>query len=1720
MNSKSTMYACSDKKFCHGFVIIQDVEKVFQIVKEKIKAGQLTQNNSELKKLWHNVTHSDNSIIANCSSEVIMKLVNDKSISIDTALKTLVSLTSTLKNPKWSICLAFKLLKLHFVETSEICKYCKHMYNKSPYQLHFHTHPLIFILNSFPSSWNSIITEIQMLCYETKKHNYDFISISMNNIVELVQPFFVYVFLNPSIEEDALSRKVTLFLTLLNAISPDNNQFKNSAYNHSSVIFFSLDMLCSMNISEIQLQLCNIFFSAIKKSSNLINNSTLKTKFSFAVLVGYYSFSHLPISNAFACLLLELLKTGTSISEVGVFTLCLANLICQSHPDALPYLLECAIEILQSSGWLEYSNDVFLTSIFSIKASILQLLLNKHLLGFNNHLSILHKTLTLIDQAAASSNIKDWPDEEVTELLIVVHNLWILDSKLVFHNLLMFKKKKTLSGFLCLIKLSENIALNIKLVVCGLFLSDVLVDNLGDKMYINLLNLLSQLALVYPSLSMAILPTILYSLKNTKNSFKQKTLLLKLPEFVTDNNCIAPILGAIQSLSQVSSLLPTALQLMVKLWKKQERCFPYLHKMIIQMLPLCSYSNKEITTIITLALKDLCAYKSFQNFSELLAMILTLLKKQLHPGQVVFLLNGIYSILDQQLVNIQSVWDELLKNISCSYTHDSVTIVILKILSLVPKFEVENPKFLKFKIDILKWICHHLESSSTDVKGAVLVSLAHFKRDDLINMYLPSNLQPQQLQETEELLNEELLSFPISGENFVNILHFVPMPIQAKYFCSALLNQELQDMPRDIKDRAFHAQKQSSQLKAFSELSTYVVKFHDKNKQPNLKASFAASVLMCYNPSLEESQKVLVSLGRDAMHLLQSLLGEVIVDGKNWKGLLWVLHAWKNFMKTCFKVMVKGRIAELNMQLQQKNSDKEEIDHKLLTVSFWCRDKINELLKNTSKGTPTMQGNSFLALSGLFCALYANKTAKEDRNHFEAENCGYLSNDHWLGMASDTIISAADSNYKSVGRIFSWCQYKSVSQTGRLTTSKLGEVCALQAVKMMLPALVLFDMDRIKNILSLLHNRVKDILNPNVAVDQHISPVVSIHLHIVSGSLTAYLYEKKMNESSDDFLRKTLKSLANTLIDHAANLLNYNMKNFEEEEYSSDDDSEETLTSYLGIAELLPVLFRLSNSDLKDKAVSIFISMTKCLEKLEEQSGKYLEAFYFSFVSACIAGKETKVLNEKTSASILTKLKDIYLDNKNIPSTLALSHFCCMLKEIGDEQATILYKDLFSQFLQQVSNQRLPTCQKLSSLNGLVALFGSESIFLGRLSKVAEKTETDLKIVVKLLKDFVQQNKDSAITSNSIMLLGHMYLSLQSSSLQQVSTMPKSYSYLPKSSILKEMFKALELVEHNDSFQSNTTAKVILHSIAEVSTNSVKTLPPVNWEGILSKIIQFKLDKNEQMSCIKIGLSQCLVNNTAAAFVTKCIVPSLFKILHMSSQSILLQSLHIIIQSSPSSNVVSFFSFVQSLFYDFPKLTLQQGFLVGIQQSLQLPNLNEKIADSIFLFLKSTFEKMNFSLSDNQLTDQWKKVTKCIAEYPDVNHFLIDSNKDHLTRILFVKCELLMLGHKSLQWLDQILQICSQSENESFQMNSLYIIFKCLRKLCSSPDQKKDVEVWMQELLGTLLKSSADQYSNGFFLRVLVISMMSLCKFHLTGKKKEYFLSVKFFRTRKLGLKN
>ena len=583
----------SGGNFFPSFVQAQSVEKLYSVVQEKLSHGQPAEKITELTLLWQKVISSNDSVTAISCSQALLKLIKSGNIKLDDAIDTVVNFAVSAKNARWLVHFAVKLLILQFNNNVESCENSVSQIWRSPYKLHYHTHPFIFILNSCSRAWTFIVLELQSLFKECVPRTASLSSLFPSHALYIFKPFLLYILLNPSVDSPFMVYKSSLLSVLTkNLPVAANDSYLCDVHTSAASTQFWTDILCHIHVADFTGQFYNQILDQISSLShaslNLIDKEFI-SRFIFSVLSSCYSMNQSPSVGSVACILYSVLRIVPDVEHVGVLAIGLSNLICRASSEALLYLLQCVVELLKFSNWLSYPKPIMLACLHAQQAAVLQLLLYKQCLGFCDLSPFLYSALNSLQTASANLINKEGnKGYTVKNDELIFHDSWLFDLGMLLRSFQPYQENLLLYGsqYILLLNSSENMALNVGMLFCGAIISNTMVDEISAEEQTQFLNVLLNIVASFPQLALPILPTILYAIKNEFDPIKHKNLCLSLPDLAVDNNSMPFIIGAIQAMSQVSTLRSFAIKLMLNLWKKQERCFPHLQKILSQTIVL------------------------------------------------------------------------------------------------------------------------------------------------------------------------------------------------------------------------------------------------------------------------------------------------------------------------------------------------------------------------------------------------------------------------------------------------------------------------------------------------------------------------------------------------------------------------------------------------------------------------------------------------------------------------------------------------------------------------------------------------------------------------------------------------------------------------------------------------------------------------------------------------------------------------------------------------------------------------------------------------------------------------------------------------------------------------------------------------------------------------------------------------------------------------------
>ncbi|XP_046545325.1 focadhesin-like [Haliotis rubra] len=1064
-----------------------------------------------------------------------------------------------------------------------------------------------------------------------------------------------------------------------------------------------------------------------------------------------------------------------------------------------------------------------------------------------------------------------------------------------------------------------------------------------------------------------LLPLLLYRLGREADPEMKLAIMEAIPQLATHKFCIAPILKTIQLMSNSPRLRAISIRLMTSLWKLQDRTFPQLLALLTEESPgrMGPGGIDEVTLAKAAAIRDICQMRPGQHGSDLLSPISDILNS--HSGEegsaaCALVLEGLASLCEAEVINIRSAWSVLADKL----TQDCRPPVVEKIcdlFSLVASLAEKTPEFESFQVEVVRNLWLYCHSDNTTIQGAALRALSAFSPDQFLVSFLPAQVtedlreQAAQIaaqQDDPDLTIDQILTF-IPGVCYTRLLKTLHAQVLEDYevFLSSMVGKEVESLPRGIYHSSLRRQgAAANQGKAVSGIPGFILSQYEKTNQPGLRPGLASGLLFCYDPPVEVGRDgrprrhYIVSHGKNYQQMFTTLLSEVQsvcpVQPSEWHRCMLMPQAWTSFVDRLFTAMLEAKKADVELEI--KRGDIEPGDAKLAqdTAWLWVRDAIADLIKTASRGNPTGQGNSVLALAGLAVAASRHATGLDEESLKAAEDtCQHLSHSHWLTVAMDTIMCLMEVSFKPKGKILGLCQQRTAGD--KLPASLLARSSACVALSQLVPIFITRDSDRIYQVISMATDR----LPGQPACEE--SPVLQFHYGLGLGMFLSRLFEEHISDVGGakgmNEIWKTMDVLENCCLSQ---------------------DLENRSGCMLGVGLAVSGLCEDGKTESRAHVSAVHDKLVMLMETTPPTDSSYQA---LCVAVSCISGRafSVNILQIERVGALVDSLTQAHTQNPEVTGVcLALGALCYNLNKVGHPTIGQLRTKLVHDWLKGLASEETPPRQKVSTLNGLMALIGSERTLVSVQGSGASLlgSDVDADSVIKMATSVVANSSDLGIQSNSAWMLGHLYLSACAITETRASV-PPSYGYLPESSILRAMVDLLiEAGKRGPEVIPPEYVKVALTAIQE---DVKQVLPPVNWAGVLSPFMRVNFGTSVRCLCFKMAVSQSLSAPTAAMFISSWLTPPLFNSLDAECKQFLYQSLPYLIKSVGPAILQTFLE--RGCMEPFTDINIPmcicvlRGVGLYCQMSECLSNLLDEILDEVTLedfnekqtFVKGTF---------------------------------------------------------------------------------------------------------------------------------------------------------------------
>ncbi|XP_061566446.1 focadhesin isoform X2 [Cololabis saira] len=1083
----------------------------------------------------------------------------------------------------------------------------------------------------------------------------------------------------------------------------------------------------------------------------------------------------------------------------------------------------------------------------------------------------------------------------------------------------------------------------------------------------------------------SLLPVLMLKLAQEKDPALLHAVLQSLPHLGTHKLCVPLVLQAVHMVASAPKLRAVAMRLMTVLWKKQDRVYPELQRLLGQQesrAVLGRDTQWEQILARAACLRDICRERPYQHGGDMLAAVSLTLKQCSRADlatPAALALQGLQELCRAEVVDIVSTWRSLGPELSGD-VRPLVVKAVAELLSLVPQLPVRSEQYEKLKEEAVSFLWSYAKSQDPEVASCGYRALAGFPEAVHTILHLPEPARPAvkipddedeaaETREEEEEEEEKDLSVP--GSSYVALLALSSIAALPAFevFLTSLVRQEMSQMPRGVYHSAMRAGGlRSDQGKTVAGIPAFMLKTYEKNRQPGLKPGLAAGLLLSYGlpvPTDREGRPIerfLVSRSRSYQQTLTALIHEVNIQPSEWHRALLLPPAWRAFMSRAFHAVLQGRRADLEMQQKQGRENPEDLQYKQHCSWLWTRDQLTDVIKAATKDSPVVQGNSILALSGLAAVL-----AKYESN-LPADSDGslgagpeFVPTASWLAMVLDTLLSIISSSYKARGQVFPWFLHRSYS--GENTASAIARSCASLALSLLVPVLVVWQRDALVQVLSALRAG----LPGSPSADD--SQTVQFHSGLALGMVLSSLQHQRLSDISaqdSDLLSSSLGAL---------------------ESCSFDPHLEYNTGCVLGLG---LVLSALCSSGQMEQHLHVSRTLDKLLSSLQDSSGQgRMLQEVLSYCVACVSVSAFSggVIDAARAEEVMSSLRTLTEESQQTPGfSLALGLLVHGLALSGHGKAEDIHPRLLAAWIKILLAEGCPTMQRLAAANGLVALVGSETYLVQLKSEMelSSQQQSRLNEVIRAVTQIITFSGALGLQSNSACLLGHLHLAHVSTS-HSHTAVPLDFSYLSERSVIRSISDFISQAgRKGPEFSHPAAVRTALTSLASVGAGF--QYPPVNWSAVLSPLMRLSFGEDVQHQCLVLAASQAQSSQSASLFLGSWISPPLVHSLSLQTRAHLHETLGSWMKHVAEDKLQVY---VESLgLQQFQeelrpqRRPLCRSMLQGLAQAMGLPNPPKHC----WTLLCSATEKI-LHLLPNHIQDQdvdlYVGISKCLSEMSD-----------------------------------------------------------------------------------------------------------------------------------------
>ncbi|XP_056225710.1 focadhesin isoform X1 [Seriola aureovittata] len=1631
---------------------------VAAVLKEKGQNGQITQSSLQgpaLEALWQQCC-SDCAPVCSACCDAVVLLVDQGHADLHYVLNSVLNLLPSARNAQGLIKVIGRLLQMQADqrdgETTFTC----------PYSIRTSPHPYITALENRVDCWPALLLEIDDFIQQAADRNQPV-------YITMLAPFLQYLYCEPQRQpQHALLRHSLLRVLLpthlrVGSVLQDKDQEKPSTVS-DSLLHCLCQLVPYMQVDSMEavLELCGFVDTLLRGLVGVSEEQrrTERARLLLHLLCACQRCLQLngdcrPLLN----LLQQLLPAGQQELPVDELMMGVALLLLEApavqQTSLLSLALSLAPEQAELAPWL---SPVLVLPVLQLLScsGLTEPLADRRTHSLNK--SLAHSLLRSISRQA------DTPQQPAPPLVLPLSSWYSELSVAVSILRKVADDPAPAADWLLSVRLAvssgQRLPCSLTLIVTYLIIT-------GQEDVCQLaLDACQSFAAADPCQVPSLIPVLLFKLGKEKNPDLAHALLNCLPNLGTHKLCVPMVLQTLHMLASSLKLRAVAMRLMTALWKKQDRVYPELQRLLGQQdnrVVVGRDAQWEQILARAACLRDICRERPYQHGGDMLAAITHTLNQCTRPDMATpaaLALQGLQELCRAEVVDIISTWRRLGPELSCE-SRPLMVRVIAELLALVPQLTVKSEEYEKLKEEVVSFLWNYTVNKDPEVASCGYRALADFPEEVHTITLLPEAARPptklpegEEDEQGEEIEEEKDLSVP--GSSYVKLMALTPTPVLPAFelFLTSLVKQEMSQMPRGVYFSALRGGNlHSDQGKTVAGIPGFMLKTYEKNKQPGLKPGLAAGLLLSYELPVQTDRngkpidRFLVSRSRSHQQTLTALIHEVNIQPSEWHRALLLPQAWRGFMSRAFHTILQGRRADLEMQQKQGKENPEELQYKQHCAWLWARDQLADVIKAATKDSPVVQGNSILALSGLAAVLtkYESNLPTDSDGSLRA-GPEFVPTASWLSMVLETLLSIISSSYKARGQVFPWFLHRSYS--GENTASAIARSCASLALSLLVPVLVVWQRDGLVQVLSAL----KAGLPGSPTADD--SQAVQFHSGLALGMVLCSLQHQHLSDISaqkdTDLLLSSLGAL---------------------ESCSFNPDLEYNTGCMLGLG---LVLAALCSSGQKDQHIHVMLTLDKLLSSLQDSSGQgrmMQEVLAYSVACVGVSAFSGGLIDAAKAEEVMNTLRTLTEESQQTPGfSLALGLVVHGLSLSGHGKAEDIHPRLLAAWIKILLTEGCPTMQRLAAVNGLVALVGSESYLIQLKSELelSSQQQSRLNEVIRAITQVITFSGAIGLQSNSACLMGHLHLAHMSTS-HTHTAVPQDFSYLSEKSVLRPIIDFIsEAGKKGRESSAPAVVRTALTPLASVGASF--QYPPINWSAVLSPLMRLSFGEEVQHQCVVLAASQAQSSQSASLFLGSWLSPPLVHSLSYQTRAHLYDTLGLWMKHVAEDKLQVYMESLGLQHFQEglqpQRLSLCRSLLQGLAQAMALPNP----PSNCWTILCSTTEKI-FTLLPNQIRDDevdlYTGVARCLSEMSDTEIDRIARvTKIQMEKTCFILAYLTSQGRVPLLGLNDIIAgVLRGWPSRRVGWILLQTFYQCRLATSSNTGISRRME-WLLELMG------------------------------------------------------